>query len=133
MYQIDNIIIMFIPIVSIIAGCALLAVAIWASQRRREREIHYRHELLKRFVEKGAEREEVAALMREQTRNQWASRREGLKIAGIVTLFSGIGTMYGMTFIEDDPLWRLGSIPALIGAALLLYALVMAPSEPGPR
>jgi hypothetical protein len=129
MHNLNNAIILFLPIVSVIAGCALLAVAIWAGQRRREREIHYRHELLKKFVEKGADKDELGALMREQDRARWANRREALKLAAIITLAVGVGSMIGLRFIDDEAIWLLGAVPTLLGVGLLFYAFFMAPSS----
>ena len=128
--SIEFVAIMILPAIAVLAGGALIGIAIWAGLRRRERELHYKHELLKRFVDKGADREEVASLMREQSNNAWASKREGIKIGGIVNLLAGLGTMYGLTFIEDEAIWRVGAIPALVGLGLLIYATWMAPRQP---
>ncbi len=131
MYQdLEGAVTMFIPVVAVISICALLAVAIWSSQRRREREIHYRHELLKRLVDKGADKDDLAALMRASDVNRWVNRREGLKLGGLITLLAGIGTMIGLQFIEDEAIWLMGSVPTLVGFGLLFYAVVLAPKGP---
>lgn len=131
MHTLDNVVTMFIPIVGIIASFALVGVTIWVSQRRREREIHYRHELHKKLVDKGADKDELIALMRADDKNRWANRREGLKLGGLVILMGGLGSMIGLRFIEDEAIWLTGAIPTLVGFGLLLYALVLAPRDAG--
>ena len=127
MQHLETVSIMFIPIVGIVAIGALVAVAIWATQRRRERELHYRHERHRQLIDKGIGPDELAALMRAEERNRWASRREGLKLGGLLTTFTGIGCLIGLRFIEDEAIWLLGWVPTLAGLAILLYALILAP------
>ncbi len=128
--NLDNVVIMFLPIVGTVSLFAVVAVAIWASQRRRERELHYRHELLKKLVDKGADKAELNALIQADSTTRWATRLEGMKVGGLVVFAAGIGTMIGLRFIDDEAIWMVGAIPALIGCALLFYAFVLAPKPP---
>jgi hypothetical protein len=55
-------------------------------------------------------------------------RYQGLLIAGIVTLFAGIGVGLFLYFITDEPhVWAVGLVPALTGLGLLLSAWVVKP------
>lgn len=108
-----------------------LAVASWADARRREREAFYRSETLKKIAETETEGANSAIeLIREQERSAAKARREGQKLAGLITLSVGAGLMVFLRTVQhDQPAYMAGVIPLLIGAALMIYAYVLAPKE----
>lgn len=122
MFNLEGVFTMMIPIVATIATFGLLAVMVWTAQRRRERELHYRHELLKKLVDKEGE-SAATAFLHNQSEVAWANRREGLRIAGLVTAAIGVGFMIGFQWL-DDGIWMIGAVPAAVGLAMLIYALL---------
>jgi cadmium resistance protein CadD (predicted permease) len=67
-------------------------------------------------------------LIREQEKNSVRRRLEGMKIGGLVTAAVGIGLMVFLHGVEhEEPVYLVGLIPLLIGVALLLYPLMLAP------
>lgn len=126
----ENLFLTTIPVVAILATFGSLMLAIWGMQRRRERELHYRHELHRQLVEKGLDGEGLVRLYQGEHETKWASRREGLRLAGLVTLFFGISFMLAFQFIEDVDVWKLGWLPAGLGAALALWGQFLAPRPP---
>jgi cadmium resistance protein CadD (predicted permease) len=66
--------------------------------------------------------------MREQEKNSVKRRLEGMKIGGLVTSAIGIGVMVLLRgLVREEPVYLVGLIPLLIGVALLLYPLLLAP------
>lgn len=120
---------MLIPIVGSIALFSFLAVASWSEARRREREAYYKSETMKKIAENSGEGAKGALeLLREQQKNLEKNRLEGLKIGGLVTAAIGIGTMMLLRgLVQDEPVYLAGVIPLLIGVALLVYPLFLAP------
>ncbi len=118
-----------VPIVGSIALFSFLAVASWSEARRKEREAYYRSETLKKIAESSGEGAKSALeLMREQEKNFAKRRNEGLKIGGLVTAAIGIGVMVFLHGVEhEEPVYLAGVIPLLIGVALLIYPLMLAP------
>jgi ferric-dicitrate binding protein FerR (iron transport regulator) len=104
-------------------------VASWSEARRKEREAYYKSETLKKIAESSGEGAKSALeLMREQEKNSVKRRLEGMKIGGLVTAAIGIGVMIFLRGVErEEPVYLAGLIPLLIGVALLLYPLMLAP------
>jgi len=123
----DDIFLWTVPVVAVLGTFAFLITMIWGMQRRRERELHYRHELHRSLLEKGLDADGLVRLYEGEQRAKWTSRREGLRLAGLVTLFFGIGFMLAFQFIEDVDIWKLGWLPAGLGAALAVWAQFVAP------
>jgi hypothetical protein len=120
-----------VPIVGSIALFSFLAVAAWSDARRKEREAYYRSETLKKIAESSGEGAKSALeLLREQEKNFVKRRLEGMKIGGLVTAAVGIGLMVFLRgLVHDEPVYLVGLIPLLIGAALLIYPFLLAPKE----
>lgn len=112
----------------------------WLDTRRKEREAYYRSEMLRRIAEAPAEgaksalewlREEERLKAGRQVESQM-KRLEGMKIGGLVNIAVGIG-LGVMLWVLAGPHgpYLVGSIPFLIGVALLIYVFFMAePSAP---
>ncbi len=108
-----------------------VTVAAWAEQRRREREAFYRSEVLKKLAEStGEQARQVIERMREQERNQERQRREGGRLAGVITTGVGLGTSAMFAVLVPGGVWGIGLIPLGVGLALLLYNYGLAPKGP---
>jgi hypothetical protein len=120
-----------VPIVGSIALFSFLGVAAWAGARQKEREAYYKSETLKKLAEGSGEGAKTALeLMREEEKNFVKRRNEGLKIGGLVTAATGIGLMVFLRgIVRDEPVYLVGLMVLLIGAALLAYPLFLAPKE----
>jgi len=120
-----------IPVIGSIALFSFLAVASWADARRKEREAYYTSEAVKKIAESSGEGAKSALeLLREKQKSSFRRRIEGLKLGGLITAAVGLGVMVllrGIVEREDGPVYLVGVIPLLIGAALLLYVFAFAP------
>jgi len=112
-----------------IAGIAMIVLIVWIGERRKERENQHRTELLRKIAEsQGDAAQKVLEMIREQDYQAQIRRREGLKLGGLITAASGIGLIFLLAMLErEEPVWAVGLIPLLIGAALFAYVLFMAP------
>jgi hypothetical protein len=123
-----------VPVVGSIAVFTFLAVAVWAGERRKERESYYRYELGKSLAEKGSVSEEqLMELMKGEKEFDLERRKEGAKLAGLITLGVGAGMLVGLRFIEEEAIWMTGWIPFAIGVGLLLYGFLLAPKGKGEQ
>jgi hypothetical protein len=123
---------MFVPIIGSIALFSFLAVGAWSDARRREREAYYTSETLKKIAESSGEGAKSAMeLLREKQKNMVKNRLEGIKLGGLITAAVGIGVMALLRGIanQEQPVYLVGTIPLLIGVALLVYAFALAPKE----
>jgi ferric-dicitrate binding protein FerR (iron transport regulator) len=114
--------------VGAVALFSFLAIASWSESRRREREAYYKSEAIRKLAESTPD---VAAsaldFLREQERNDKERVRAQIKIAGLVTCGVGIGMMVFLgALIREAPIYLSGSIPLLIGVALLAWSYIPA-------
>ncbi len=106
-----------------------LPTTIWMEHRRKEREAFYKADTIRRIAEAPGEGGNAAVqLLREQERMASMKTREGLKIGGLINIGVGIGvTIFLRALIHSGPpVFLCGLIPALIGAAMLVYVYVLA-------
>lgn len=119
--------------VACVAVFSFVAVAAWASERRREREAYYKSETLKKIAEsQGPGSSAALELLREEERIEARRRREGQKLGGLITFGVGIGMMIflaGVNRNDHEPAYLMGLIPVFIGVALMVYAYFLAPKE----
>ncbi len=120
-----------IPIVGSIALFSFLAVASWSDARRKEREAYYMADALKKIADSSAEGGKSAVeYLREQNGMAVRKRVEGLKLGGLITAAVGVGLMIFLRGVNhDEPAYLVGTIPLLIGLALVIYAFALAPKE----
>ena len=122
---------MFIPIVGTIALFSFLGVASWSEARRKERVSYYTNEALKKIAESSGESAKSALeYLRERQRESNRRRMEGMKLGGLITSAVGIGLILLLRGIaHEEPVYLVGTIPLLVGVAMLLYCFVLAPKE----
>jgi hypothetical protein len=125
-----------IPVVGLVAVFTFVSVAVWAENRRKERESYYRHDVYKKMIEnpEGGSRE-VLDLMRHEEAQQQRRRIEGLQLGGLITFVVGVGlTLLLFFLVEEEPVWLIGLLPLFVGLVLFVYGFVIArsPGEP-PR
>jgi hypothetical protein len=118
--------------VGTVATFGFLGVASWANARRREREAFYRNEVLKKLAEAGPDGSSAALEMfREQQRASDRNRLEFQRLGGLILAAVGIGLMALLKGVaRHEAAWLAGLIPALMGAALLIYSYGLAPRPP---
>lgn len=118
--------------VGTVATFGFLGVASWANARRREREAFYRNEVLKKLAEAGPDGSSAAlAMFREQQRASDRNRLEFQRLGGLILAAVGIGLMALLKGVaRHESAWLAGLIPALMGAALLIYSYGLAPRPP---
>lgn len=122
-----------VPAIGAIGLFTFLAVVGWASERRRERETYYRYEFRKRLVESGQMTPtDLRELQRYEVETEFQRKRQGLLAGGMIVAGAGLGTIFGLQFIEDEAVWMVGFIPLFIGLGMLLYALMAPGKNPEP-
>lgn len=114
---------------------SFLAIASWIRARARERQSFYKQETIKKIAEvQGG----AAALeyLRESDRAAARQRREGQKLGGLISLAVGVGIMIFLRHVPISPdsgtdtsAYLVGTIPALIGVALIVYSYLLAPKN----
>lgn len=131
MSWLPNAMIFMVPIVGAIALFTFLAVDSWATERRKEREAYYEHELRKRMVDAGKlDGEDIRALVQFENDKAMASGKQSMVVGGMVLAGVGVGLLFGLRFIDGTAVWMVGFIPLGIGAAILLYWILFAPDAP---
>ncbi len=114
--------------VGAVALFSFISVASWSDNRRREREAFYRSETLKKFADMPSS--DALAVLREEERIARRQRHEGIKLGGLVTAAAGFGVMaFFRAVAPDRPVYVMGLIPVLVGAALLTYTYLLAAKE----
>jgi uncharacterized membrane protein len=124
---------LFLSVASV-ALFSFIAVAVWSTERRLEREAYYRGETLRKIAEtQGAGGSSVIEFLREEEKTAARRRREGQKLGGLITVAVGIGMtilIWAVNRDEPEPVYLAGLIPLLIGLALLSYAYFLGPKAP---
>ncbi|HEY6850225.1 MAG TPA: hypothetical protein VI320_28965 [Terracidiphilus sp.] len=115
---------------------SFISIAVWSEARRKEREAYYKAESLRRVAEMPGEGARyVIEVMKEDERIRQAQqfsdeikKREGMKIGGLINIAVGVGLFLLIYFTSSEKgAAFVGFIPGLIGVALLVYALLLAP------
>jgi hypothetical protein len=120
---------MFLSIGAVSLFVVFIPLVSWIDSRRKEREAFYKADSLRRLAEAPGEGAKIALeMLREEERLKRIKAREGLKVGGLINIGVGIGLtimLYSLIGTKDSP-YLVGLIPALIGAAMLLYVYVLA-------
>ncbi|HEY1209687.1 MAG TPA: DUF6249 domain-containing protein [Terracidiphilus sp.] len=118
----------FIPIVAIVSVFTFIILSVWFGTRQKEREAFYKSETLRRITETSGEGAKAAIdLLREEERLKRIKSREGVKVGGLVNIGLGIGLTIFLWALVGVKVALVGLIPGLIGVALLVYVLLLAP------
>jgi hypothetical protein len=129
---------LFLSVV-MVSTFSFVSIAVWTEARRKEREAYYKSETMRRITEStGDGGRQALEIMREEERIRQAAQRakdlraiEGLKIGGLVNVGVGVGlSIFLFSFNSRSPVYLVGLIPAMIGVALLVYALFLVPKRP---
>jgi hypothetical protein len=122
--------------VLMISVFSFISIAVWTDGRRKEREAYYKAESLRRLAEMtGDGAKYVIEVMKEDERIRQAEqlsnemkKLEGMKIGGLVNIAVGVGLFCLIYFTSSQKgAAFVGLIVGLIGVALLVYAMVLAP------
>lgn len=119
--------VLWIPIVGVVAVFTFVAIAAWSDNRRKERETFHRHETYRRMLEQpGESAADVLALMRQEEAQRQRQKIEGIRLGGMITTVVGIAVMIFFYFLTDEtPVYLIGIIPLLIGLVLTIYGFFM--------
>jgi len=92
---------------------------------------YYHGEVMKKVAEmQGVGADADLAVLREEERNRGRRTREGLKLAGLITVAAGVGlTLVLRPLVPEMPVYLVGFIPILVGVVLLGYGYLLAPQE----
>jgi hypothetical protein len=116
--------------VGAVALFSFLAVASFSGNRQAEREAYYKAEMMKKIAEIGGQGNPALEFLREQERIKAVKRLGGIKLGGLVNIGVGLGVMILLKgLVSDAPVYLAGTIPALIGVALLAYGFWLAPER----
>jgi hypothetical protein len=110
-------------------------VATWAGTRQQEREAYYKADMMKKIAEIGGERSPALEYLREQERIRMAKQVGGFRLGGLICVAVGIGLMILLhALVSVNGVYLTGTIPLLVGVALLVYGSWMMPQTVGgPR
>ena len=133
--MVPNGLFLFLSVV-MVSVFSFISIAVWTEARRKEREAYYKAESTRRLTEVPAEAaQQVIEVLKEEQRIRQAELRtkevkviEGMKIGGLVNIAVGVALMFLIHGTNhENSAYLVGLIPGLIGVALLVYALFMAP------
>ena len=111
---------------TVVASLSFVSVVVWVGARRLERQEFYKNDLRKRLVEAGKmDAESLASLIRYEHDLGLRHSREKLLVASFIFLGMGVGTCFGLSFI-DAAVWKLGFVPVGMGLCMMLYGFVFA-------
>jgi hypothetical protein len=116
-----------------IGAIALFGVFIptvtWIDSRRKEREAFYKAETFRRMAESSGDGAKAAVeMLREEERVKQVKVREGLKIAGLINVATGLALtvfLHGL-LPRAGSVYLCGLIPGFIGLAMLAYVYFLA-------
>ena len=117
-----------LPIAIIVTVFTFVIVIHWVDSQRKEREVYYKAETLRRVTEASGEGAKAALeLMQADERLKRIKAREGMKIGGLVNIGVGIGLLIFLHgLLPGTAIYLCGMIPGLIGVGFLLYVYVLA-------
>ena len=109
----------------------LVPTVTWIDGRRKEREAFYKAETFRRLTESSTEGAKMALeLLKEESRLERMKHRQGILLGGMISIATGVGLVIFLVMLrghEQGGKNLVGLIPALIGVAMVIYALYMTP------
>jgi len=121
---------LFLSIGAVSLFVVFIPTVVYLENRRKEREAFYKAETLRRLTESSGEGGKAAVdLLREESRRERITKREGLKVGGLINIGVGLGTIIFLRVLigggHDSP-YLAGLIPGFIGVAMLIYVYFLA-------
>lgn len=104
------------------AGIGFVGVVVWLAARTKEREAHYRNEMVRRFTEAG---DTAGALqyLRDVDRAEQEKKRSGALFGGLVNVAVGAALMIFLRqLVPDVGVYLVGLIPLAVGVVLVIAA-----------
>jgi len=122
---------LIVGVLTPLAVIALTFLLIWPKYKGKALASFHRSELLRKIADsQGDAADKVLEMIRQEEAEAKIRRREGLKMGGLITAAAGLGvTAVLAVLVPDRPVWVIGLIPFLIGIALVVYVLFMAPKH----
>jgi hypothetical protein len=118
----------FIPI-ALFTYLVYLAIRFLSRSPKVEREAYYHAEVIKKIAESGAGSAPAIEYLREQERIKAAKWLGGLKLGGLINIAVGLGMMIFLWTLTHGAPCAVGTIPLLVGLAMLAYAFWLAPER----
>ena len=120
----------FLSIGAVALFVVFIPTVTWIDKQHKEREAFYKAETIRRVVEASGEGAKAALeLLKAESRIEGQKKREGMKIGGVICIAVGVALVIFLRAIagsEPDNPYLVGLIPALVGAALLVYVYALA-------
>ena len=118
-----------IPIVAIVMGCGIPIVAIYLDYRKKKEIFQLHHQERLAAIEKGVEVPPLPdSFFTDDDESSQAPLPGRYLLKGLIWLFIGLGLFWWLSYLEDTPA-ALGTIPAGIGVAYLIYYFVEGKKE----
>ena len=108
---------------------SFVAVVVWLGQRRKEREVFYRSETIKKLAESSGS-DAALEFLRESNRISIRNLRNAFRLAGLVVIAVGVSVMVFLRAMEPSgAVYLAGFIPLCVGVVLFAYAQIILPRE----
>lgn len=114
----------FIPIVAIIMGVGIGMIAIWSEHKRKSQLLEQNHRERMHAIEKGVELPPLPENLVGGSNGPSTSSAAKSMRSGVMLLLIGIILWFAIDRVGGDDAALFGLIPAAVGVANLLYALI---------
>lgn len=121
----------FIPIIAIVMGIGMGMLSTWSEHKRRSQLMEQSHRERMAALEKGLPMPEVPANLVSGKRDDANPRNASLRAMRFGLMMVGIGVVlfFALQRVTNDHVELFGLIPAVIGAANLVYAYLLSRRE----
>lgn len=121
----------FIPIIAIVMGIGMGMLSTWSEHRRRSQLMEQSHRERMAALEKGLPMPEIPANLVSGKRDDANPRNASLRAMrfGLMMLGIGVVLFFALQRVTNDNVELFGLIPAVIGAANLVYAYLLSRRE----
>jgi Domain of unknown function (DUF6249) len=115
----------FIPIVAIVMGIGIGMLAIWSEHKRKAQLLEQNHRERMHAIEKGLELPPLPANLVSTSNGPSTSSPEKAMRSGVMMTLLGILLFFAIVNVGAQEAALFGLIPAAIGIANLVYAIVL--------
>lgn len=121
----------FIPIIAIVMGIGIAMLSVWTEHKRRSQLMEQSHRERMAALEKGQPMPEIPTGLVSGKSEDSNPRHAPLRAmrSGLTMLGIGVVLYFGLQRLTGEDVALFGLIPAVIGAANLLYAGLLARKE----